>query len=127
LPCIILILNIKIYFMPANKGHEKKGGRAKGTGNRLSPEVKTVINEIVKDYITLDEIGQANIKGDLQAMRPVDRITAVLKLMSFVMPTMGTMKVEAGDGQPMTVLVKYTDKPKAIDDDENDIDYSEEL
>lgn len=113
--------------MPAQEGHEKSGGRTKGTGNRLKPEVKAVINSIIEKYIVSDEVGVANIQRDLQAMRPVDRITAVLKLMSFVMPTMGTMKIEDDKGEPVTITVKYVDKPAAIDDDENELDYSEEV
>jgi hypothetical protein len=60
-------------------GQEKRGGRQKGTPNRIKTELKDSINKIVKDNIdTLQE--------DLKQLEPKDRISLLLRFIEYIIP-----------------------------------------
>jgi hypothetical protein len=65
--------------MGFNKGHEKSGGRTKGTPNKISKEVKDLLKVIV-----LQELEQA--EGLLEELSPKDRLHVLVKLLPYVIP-----------------------------------------
>ena len=70
----------------------KYGGRKKGTPNRLTKEVRTVLKELV-----FDEISQ--VQSHFEKLDPKERIELLIKLLPYVMPKVQT--VSARDGEPI--------------------------
>lgn len=66
--------------------HTKVGGRVKGTPNVITAEIRSMIAEIVKG-----NIGQ--VKEDLKAMKPKDRVDAIAKLLPYIVPKMMEAKI----------------------------------
>jgi hypothetical protein len=62
-------------------------GRQKGTPNKLTAALRVQIGDIIED--NMDQL-----MVDLACMKPVDRVTAMLKLMTFVMPTLKAVEME---------------------------------
>jgi hypothetical protein len=65
----------------ANTTGQKHGGRKKGTPNRLTKELRSVLKEVV--YNELE-----NIEEQLDQLEPKQRLELVVKLMPFVFPKM---------------------------------------
>ena len=63
----------------ANNTGKKYGGRQKGTPNKLTKEIRTVLKDLI--YKELDEI-----KEHLDSLEPKQRIELVIKLMPYVLP-----------------------------------------
>ena len=61
----------------------KYGGRKKGTPNRLTKEVRTVLKELV-----FDEISQ--VQHHFEKLDPKERIELLIKLMPYVCPKIQT-------------------------------------
>lgn len=103
---------------------EKTGGKKLGAKNLVTTEIKNKILSVVHSYVT--EEGVRKLETDLATLRPVDRVTLIEKLMKYVLPTLGSMKLEGNDdGDPIKIMVEYVDETKSIvDDDDTDIDYS---
>ena len=70
--------------MKFEKGHTKTGGRKKGTPNAVTANVQKGIAEIVNGNLD-------NLREDLKAMTPQERVAAIAKLLPYVVPR----KVEA--------------------------------
>ena len=58
---------------------KNKGGRPKGSGNRLTAEIKLRISDLIK-------MNWDQAEADLRKMTPQDRWTVLLKLMPCVTP-----------------------------------------
>ena len=67
----------------ANNTGKKYGGRQKGTPNKLTKEIRTVLKDLI--YKELDEI-----KEHLDSLEPKQRIEIVIKLIPYVL-----LKVES--------------------------------
>jgi hypothetical protein len=63
----------------ANTTGNKYGGRAKGTPNRLTQELRTVLKDIV--YRELE-----SIESRLDELEPRERIELIIKIMPYVFP-----------------------------------------
>jgi len=63
----------------ANTTGIKHGGRQKGTPNKLTKEIRTVLKDLI--YKELDEI-----KEHLDSLEPKQRIELVIKLTPYVLP-----------------------------------------
>ena len=61
------------------KGHTKIGGRKKGTPNRLTKELRTILKNVL--YNELD-----NIEELLDSLEPKERLELVIKLIPFILP-----------------------------------------
>ena len=75
--------------MPFDNGHEKVGGRKKGSPNRTNRDLKSRIMEIVEN-------GFETIENDLEALEAKDRINAYLKLAEFVLAKEKVTKIDLG-------------------------------
>jgi hypothetical protein len=69
------------------KGQEKKGGRAKGSLNRSTKELKEMIHNIV-------EVQLETIEEDLQDLEAKDRLGILLKLVEYVLPKVREQKLD---------------------------------
>jgi len=65
---------------------EKTGGRAKGTKNKVTSELRSTLKEIV--YNELE-----NLPGLLDKMDSFNRLSYVIKLLPFVMPKVESIKM----------------------------------
>ena len=63
----------------ANNTGKKYGGRQKGTPNKLTKEIRTVLKDLI--YKELDEIQE-----HLDALEPKQRLEYVIKLIPYVLP-----------------------------------------
>ena len=70
--------------MKFEKGRTKTGGRKKGTPNAVTANVQKGIADIVNGNLD-------NLREDLKAMTPQERVAAIAKLLPYVVPR----KVEA--------------------------------
>ena len=68
----------------ANTTGKKYGGREKGTPNRLTKELRSVLKDIL--YQELEEIEER-----LDVLEPKTRIELLIKMMPFVLPKMNTV------------------------------------
>ena len=64
----------------ANTTGNKYGGREKGTPNRLTKELRTLLKNIL--YQELEEIQER-----LELLKPEERLELLIKLMPYVLPT----------------------------------------
>ncbi len=65
--------------MSRKVGTPKTGGRQAGTPNKVSGDLKEFIVDLLND-------NREQIKEDLKAMRPKERISAYLSMMQYVLP-----------------------------------------
>ena len=63
----------------ANTTGKKFGGRKKGTPNRLTKELRTILKNVL--YNELD-----NIEELLDSLEPKERLELVIKLIPFILP-----------------------------------------
>ena len=60
-------------------GHKKVGGRTKGTPNKVTQEVRDLFSQLVRDNLP-------QLKKDLAALEPYQRVNAMMKLSQFIIP-----------------------------------------
>ena len=58
---------------------EKTGGRTKGTPNKVTQEVRDLFDQLVRDNLP-------QLKKDLAALEPYQRVNAMMKLSQFIIP-----------------------------------------
>lgn len=63
----------------ANTTGVKYGGRQKGTPNRMTKELRSVLNDVL--YQELEQI-----QTHLDTLKPKERVELLIKLMPFVLP-----------------------------------------
>ena len=63
----------------ANNTGMKYGGRQKGTPNKLTKEIRTVLKDLIFEEL-------AEIKEHLDSLEPKQRIEIVIKLIPYVLP-----------------------------------------
>ena len=63
----------------ANTTGKKYGGRQKGTPNRLTKELRTILKNVL--YNELE-----NIEELLESLEPKERVELVIKLIPFILP-----------------------------------------
>ncbi len=63
----------------ANTTGKKYGGRKKGTPNRLTKELRTILKNVL--YNELE-----NIEAHLDSLEPKQRIELLIKLIPFILP-----------------------------------------
>jgi hypothetical protein len=77
--------------MPFEKGQIKRGGRKKGTPNKVTTEIRSKIEDILHEQTD-------TIKEDLMKLSPKDRVRAYTELLKYVIPT--RRDVEVTDNTP---------------------------
>ena len=74
----------------ANNTGMKYGGRQKGTPNKLTKEIRTVLKDLI--FEELDEI-----KEHLDSLEPKQRIEIVIKLIPYVLPKVESITHSANE------------------------------
>jgi hypothetical protein len=70
------------------KGTPKTGGRAKGTPNKVTTDLRTWINELLDN-------SRERLETDLNALEPKDRLIILEKLMQYVIPKQQSVSIDA--------------------------------
>ena len=81
----------------ANTTGNKYGGRSKGTPNRLTKELRTVLKDIV--YRELE-----SIELRLDELEPKERIELTIKLMPYVFPKLDSISHNTNEPMDWGVL-----------------------
>jgi 23S rRNA C2498 (ribose-2'-O)-methylase RlmM len=86
-----------------NNTGQKFGGRTKGTKNLKTSETKEIIQSIVRNQME-------DVEELLNKLEPNDRINAIIKLISFVVPKQSTIEIdnkeeEEGKFSPLTITL----------------------
>ena len=77
----------------------KTGGRAKGTPNKLTSEVRKIISDSLTP--TLE-----NLQNELNSLSTKDRLDIVAKLLNFVLPKLKETDINTiSDNQPNEIKV----------------------
>ena len=76
----------------ANTSGNKYGGRQKGTPNRITKELRTLLKDIL--YQELEQVRER-----LELLEPKERIEILIKLMPYVLPK--TTSVSHKTNEPM--------------------------
>ena len=86
----------------ANTTGQKHGGRKKGTPNRLTRELRTILKDVL--YQEIEQLEER-----LNDLDPKDRMQIILKLMPYVFPKV--MDVQSTKDEPMDFgLYRNTNK-----------------
>lgn len=73
-----------------NDGKGRMGGRAKGTPNKVTSELRLWVAKIVKK-------NRRQIEDDLSVLDPKDRVTLLERLMQYVIPKRNNITADIGD------------------------------
>jgi len=65
--------------MPFTEGHQKRGGRIKGTPNRLTKEYRMLLKNIL--YSELEKIPEYQ-----NPLQPKEKLEVIIKLLNYVIP-----------------------------------------
>ena len=79
----------------ANTTGKKFGGRQKGTPNKLTKELRTLLKDILYDELE-------NLEEHLDELEPRDRLEIIIKLMPYVFPKV--QKVSPSMDEPIDFL-----------------------
>jgi hypothetical protein len=77
--------------MAFETGHQKVGGRKKGTPNKLTKEMREMLKGVVADE--LNTLGQR-----IEELEPRDRLEVFIKLLLFVLPKTQSIAHSKGEG-----------------------------
>lgn len=80
------------------KGRPKTGGRVKGTPNKANALTKETINKILTHYTE-----KGTFKEDLDALSPKDRVDAMIKLVSYILPKPQAIAVDLQGEKRITI------------------------
>jgi hypothetical protein len=73
--------------MKFEKGHEKLGGRKKGSANKSSTDIKIKIAALIDEQFD-------SISSDLESLEPKERVTAYFKFLEYVLPKQREQKID---------------------------------
>jgi hypothetical protein len=80
------------------KGAPKTGGRKKGVPNKQTTITKEIINNIVDDYRS-----SGKMAADLAELQPRERIEAMIKLMSYILPKPQAVAIDVTGTKKVTI------------------------
>lgn len=73
-----------------NDGRGRLGGRAKGTPNKVTTELRQWVAKVVKK-------NRRQLEDDLAALEPKDRVAMLERLMQYVIPKQQNFKADISD------------------------------
>lgn len=84
-------------------GHKKKGGRKKGTPNKVTGELRTWVGKLISE-------NYEQIEQDLAALTPKGRITALIQLIEYVLPKLSRVEGDTADPDVNIIITGMTIK-----------------
>lgn len=90
--------------MSRAKGTPKTGGRQAGTPNKITGSLKGFVTDLLND-------NREQIKEDIKALRPKERIAAYLSMMQYVLPKQQAVSAEVSpDLLSRELVIRYVGK-----------------
>lgn len=84
-------------------------GRAKGTPNRITAQVKTAIAEIVAEHLPI-------LKDDLASLSPRERLCIIEKLLAYVVPKATAAEMETETTEPPAFTIEVVNAREEIEE-----------
>ena len=91
--------------MQFQKGHRKTGGRAAGTPNKTTTELREQLQQVVQTIL-------AELPETLSTMEPADRIRVLTILMPYVMPKLTSIDITPAPVKPEQNLPSWLSAAK---------------
>ena len=92
-----------------NDGRGRLGGRAKGTPNKVTTDLKTWIASILDD-------GRGRFVEDLGALQPIERVKIYVTLLNYIIPKQQAVEANVTDQKIEAAKSLFEDLLR-IDDD----------
>ena len=73
---------------PKNDGRGRLGGRAKGTPNKKTGEIRTFISELLTS-------NREEIKKAFEELEPKDEVAAFTQLVKYIVPSLQSVDIDA--------------------------------
>lgn len=91
---------------------EKTGGRAKGTPNKVTQEVRQLFNELVRENLP-------QLRLDLATLEPYQRVNALVKLSQFILPkpTEATLEITGINPKDVWLSLSPEERIRIFDND----------
>ena len=91
---------------------EKTGGRAKGTQNKVTQEVRQLFNELVRENLP-------QLRLDLATLEPYQRVNALVKLSQFILPkpTEATLEITGINPKDVWLSLSPEERISIFDND----------
>ena len=78
----------------ANTSGNKYGGREKGTPNKLTKEIREILNDIIHKELE-------KVEENLHTLEPKQRIEILIKLMPYVLPKVESISESDSESEPI--------------------------
>ena len=78
----------------ANTTGNKYGGREKGTPNKITKEIRKILNDLIHKELE-------KIEENLDALKPKQRIELLIKLMPYVLPKVEGVSLSDSESKPI--------------------------
>src|SRR5690554_271633 len=75
---------------------DKKAGRPKGSKNIATAEIREKFKELV-------ETNLSKFKDDIDSLEPMERLTIIMQMAKFILPTLKAMDLNAPDDRAITI------------------------
>jgi len=89
--------------MGFKEGQEKKGGRAKGTPNKSTAEIRDAYQKLVEDNLT----NMTEWLVQVAAENPERAMDLMLKLSEYMIPKLARQEVTGADGADLFKNIKF--------------------
>jgi hypothetical protein len=89
--------------MGFKEGQEKKGGRAKGTPNKTTAEIRDAYQKLVEDNLT----NMTEWLVQVAAENPERAMDLMLKLSEYMIPKLARQEVTGADGKDLFKNIKF--------------------
>ena len=89
--------------MGFKEGQEKKGGRAKGTPNKTTAEIRDAYQKLVEDNLT----NMTEWLVQVAAENPERAMDLMLKLSEYMIPKLARQEVTGADGADLFKNIKF--------------------
>ena len=89
--------------MGFKEGQEKKGGRAKGTPNKSTAEIRDAYQKLVEDNLT----NMTEWLVQVAAENPERAMDLMLKLSEYMIPKLARQEVTGADGKDLFKNIKF--------------------
>jgi hypothetical protein len=89
--------------MGFKEGQEKKGGRAKGTPNKSTAEIRDAYQKLVEDNLTNMTEWLVQVAAD----NPERAMDLMLKLSEYMIPKLARQEVTGADGKDLFKNIKF--------------------
>jgi len=90
-----------------SKGHQKTGGRAEGTPNKLTAEKKEKLELFFKKNFP-------KVQANFDMLDAKDQLTFMLSILEYIMPKMARVELTGKEGSTLfeKLLIEHVSSPK---------------